>query len=254
MAYQTDLKDSEWDLIKTYFEPNSKRGSSHKHEKKQIVNGILYLLKGGITWRLLPNDFPPWKTVYDHFSKWSKKGVWETILDQLNQIRRKKAGRNVNPSYAIIDAQSVKTQYASEERGIDGGKKVKGHKRHIVVDIMGCLLHVLVHAANLSDTKSACGVLERAKEKHPSIKAFSGDAGYRGTAVNFVDQDLNMELHISERIKDEWAILPKRWVVERTFAWLNNFRRLSKDFEILPATAENMIRIAMIKLTLAKCV
>ena len=254
MAYQTDLKDSEWDLIKTYFEPNSKRGSSHKHEKKHIVNGILYLLKGGIPWRLLPNDFPPWKTVYDHFSKWNKKGVWETILDQLNQIRRKKAGRHANPSYAIIDAQSVKTQYASEERGIDGGKKVKGHKRHIVVDIIGCLLHVLVHAANLSDTKSACEVLERVKEKHPSIKVFSGDAGYRGTAVNFVDQDLNMELHISQRIKDEWAILPKRWVVERTFAWLNNFRRLSKDFEILPATAENMIRIAMIKLTLAKCV
>jgi putative transposase len=167
------------------------------------------------------------KTVRTIVSKWSKKGVWETILDQLNQIRRKKAGRNANPSYAIIDAQSVKTQYASEERGIDGNKKVKGHKRHIVVDIMGCLLHVLVHAANLSDTKSACAVLQRAKEKYPSIKAFSGDAAYRGTAV------FNMELHISQRIKDEWAILPKRWVVERTFAWLNNFRRLSKDFEIL---------------------
>lgn len=179
--------------------------------------------------------------------------MWETILDQLTQIRRKKAGRNAKPSYGIIDAQSVKTQYASEERGIDGNKKVKGHKRHIVVDMMGCLLHVLVHAANLSDTKSACAVLQRAKENYPSIKAFSGDAAYRGTAVNFVDQTFNMELHISQRIKDEWAILPKRWVVERTFAWLNNFRRLSKDFEILPATAENMIRIAMIKLTLAKC-
>lgn len=254
MAYATDLKDAEWNLIKNAFEAKTKRGNSHKHEKRQIVNAIFYLLKGGIPWRLLPNDFAPWQTVYDHFSKWNKKGLWENVLDQLNKIRRKKAGREVNPSYGIIDAQSVKTQYASEERGIDGGKKVKGHKRHIVVDILGCLLHVMVHAANLSDTKSAGQVLERAKEKHPSLKSFSADAGYCGTAVKFVDEQLNMELHISHRIKDEWAVLPKRWVVERTFSWLGNFRRLSKDFEILPATSENMIRIAMIKLTLAKCV
>ena len=158
------------------------------------------------------------------------------------------------PAYGIIDAQSVKTQYDSDERGIDGGKKVKGHKRHIIVDVMGHLLHVKVHAANLSDTKSACSVLEHCSEKHPSIEAYSGDAGYRGTAVTFVDQTLNMTLHISEKIQDGWAVLPKRWVVERTFAWLNNFRRLSKDFEVLTATAENMVRIAMLKLTLAKCV
>ena len=150
MAYPTDLKDAEWNLINKAFEPKTKRGSSHKHEKKQVVNAILYLLKGGITQRLLPNDFPPLKTVYDHFSKWNKKGIWGNILDQLNKIWRKKAGREETPSYGIIDAQSVKTQYASEERGIDGGKKVKGHKRHIVVDILGCLLYVRVHAANLS--------------------------------------------------------------------------------------------------------
>ena len=134
---------------------------------------------------------------------------------------------------------------------LDGGKKVKGHKRHIIVDIMGNLLHVSVHAANKSDTVAACDVLERASEKHSSILAYSG---YRGTAVKFTDEKLNLTLHISEKIKDPWAVLPKRWVVERTFAWLNNFRRLSKDFEILTATSENMIRIAMIKLTLEKCV
>jgi putative transposase len=172
----------------------------------------------------------------------------------VNQIRRKKLGRTATASYGIIDAQSVKTQYASEDRGIDGGKKVKGHKRHIIVDILGNLLHVQVHAANLSDTKSACYVMERAKEKHPSIKAFSGDAGYRGSAVSFANEKLNMTLHISERIKNTWAVMPKRWVVERTFSWLGHFRRLAKDFEILTATSENMIRIAMIKITLAKCV
>lgn len=239
-------------LHKKDFEAPSKRGNGHKHSKKSIVDAILYVLKGGIQWRLLPKDFPPWKTVYDHFSKWNQRGVWEKCLDRLTVYPRQKAGRG-QPSYGIIDAQSVKTQYASEERGIDGGKKVKGHKR-IVVDILGNLLHVSVHAANLSDTKSACDVLEAAAGKYPAIKAFSGDAGYRGSAVEYTDKKLGMTLHISEKIEGKWAILPKRWVVERTFSWLGGFRRLSKDFEILPATAENMIRIAMLKITLAKCV
>ena len=254
MSYPSDLSEKQWDIIKSAFDPKSERGRPTTHTKKSIVDAILYVLKGGITWRMMPNDLPPWKTVYDHFSRWNKTGVWERILDSLNKIRRQKVGREAESSYGIIDAQSVKTQYASEERGIDGGKKVKGHKRHIIVDIMGNLLHVSVHAANKSDTVAACDVLERASEKHPSILAYSGDAGYRGTAVKFTDEKLNLTLHISEKIKDTWAVLPKRWVVERTFAWLNNFRRLSKDFEILTATSENMIRIAMIKLTLAKCV
>jgi putative transposase len=235
------------------FEPASKRGNGHKHSKKVIVDAILYIVKGGIPWRMMPNDLPPWQTVYDHFSKWSKRGVWEKCLDRLVAYRRQKAGRKARPSYGIIDAQSVKTQYASEERGIDGGKKVKGRKRHIVVDILGNLLHVKVHAANLSDTKSACVVLAGAADKWPSLKAFSGDAGYRGTAVEFTSKKLDRSLHISEKIEGKWAVLPKRWVVERTFSWFGGFRRLSKDFEIIPATAENMVRIAMLKITLAKC-
>jgi putative transposase len=239
---------------KKEFDPTSRRGSGCKHSKRTIVDAILYVLRGGIQWRLMPKDFPPWKTVYGHFSKWNKRGVWEKCLDRLNTLARKKAGRAALPSYGIIDAQSVKTQYASDERGIDGGKKVKGHKRHIVVDILGNLLHVRVHAANLSDTKSACDVLEAAVDKYPSLEAFSGDAGYRGSAVEFTSKKLGMTLHISEKIEGKWAVLPKRWVVERTFSWLGHFRRLSKDFEILPATAENMIRIAMLKITLAKCI
>ena len=201
----------------------------------------------------MPKDFPPWKTVYDHFSKWNKRGIWEKCLDRLTAYHHLKEGRDAQPSYGIIDAQSVKTQYASEERGIDGGKKIKGHQRHIVVDILGNLLYVRVHAANLSDTKSACEVLEGAASKFPSLEAFSGDAGCRGTAVEFTSTKLGMTLPISEKIEGKWAVLPKRWVVERTFSWLGHFRRLSKDFEILPATAENMIRIAMLNLSLAKC-
>ena len=147
MRYPSDLSDEEWDIIASNFHPKSKRGRPREHAQKDIVNAILYTLKGGITWRMMPNDLPPWQTVYDHFSRWSKRGVWELVLDQLNRKARRKVGRTKSPSYGIIDAQSVKTQYASEERGIDGGKKVKGHKRHIIVDILGNLLHVQVQGA-----------------------------------------------------------------------------------------------------------
>ena len=123
-----------------------------------------------------------------------------------------------------------------------------------MVDTLGNLIQVIVHAANQHDTKAGCDVLKAAAEKHPTIEAFSGDAGYRGTAVDFVESVLKLKLHISQRIKDTFAILPKRWIVERTFAWLGHYRRLSKDYEILTKSAENMVRIAMIQITLAKCV
>ena len=251
--YQSSLNDKEWGLIEHHFCPTDKRGSSYKHEKKIIVDAILYVVEGGIKWRMMPNDFPPWKTVYDHFSRWNKSGVWETALDEMNRMFREKQKRSADPSYGIVDAQSVKTQFASEEIGYDGGKKVKGHKRHIVVDILGNLLHVSVHAANLSDTKQACNVLDRTLDKYPTIEAFSGDGGYRGTAVKFVEEHLNIKLYISKRIGDGFVVLRNRWIVERTFAWIGNFRRLAKDVETLIATSENMIRIAMLKLTLGKC-
>ena len=166
----------------------------------------------------------------------------------------KKNGKKATPSYGLIDSQSVKTSGASEGRGFDGGKKTKGRKRHIVVDTMGNLVQVIVHAANVHDTKAGCDVSKRAVEQYPTFEAFSGDAGYRGTAVEFVENTLQLKLHISKKIKDAFAVLPVRWIVEGTFAWLGNFRRLSKDYEILANSAENMVRIAMIQITIAKCV
>lgn len=154
----------------------------------------------------------------------------------------------------MIDSQSAKTTSYNDERGIDGGKKVKGRKRHIVVDTLGNLIQVIVHAANVHDTKAGGDVLKSAAQKYASIKAFSGDAGYRGTAVDFVEKELGLKLHISTKIKDSFAVLPIRWIVERTFAWLGNFRRLSNDYEILTTSAENMVRIAMLRITVAKCV
>lgn len=166
----------------------------------------------------------------------------------------KKNGRKPTPSYGIVDSQSVKTAYASEGRGYDGNKKTKGRKRHVVVDTLGNLVAVRVHAANEHYSKAGCDVLKQAAAKHASLEAFSGDAGYRGTAVEFVETVLGLKLHISQKIKDAFAVLPTRWVVERTFAWLGNYRRLAKDFEILTQSAENRVRIAMIQITLAKCV
>jgi putative transposase len=201
MGYPSDLTDAEWALIEHYFQPRDRRGSASLHPRKRIVDAIFYVVKSGCQWRMLPNDFPPWQTVYDHFSRWNKRGVWEAALNQLNALHRQNNGRSASPSYGIIDSQSVKTEYASEERGIDGGKKVKGHKRHSVVDILGNLLHVSVHAANCSGTVAGGPVMARAAEKYPSIEAFSGDAGYHGTAVKFVDETLGLVLHISTKIK-----------------------------------------------------
>ena len=129
-------------------------------------------------------------------------------------------------------------------------KKIKGRKRHIVVDVLGNLLQVKVHAANIHDTKAACNIFDSVSKKYPSIIAYSADAGYCGTAVNHVDNKMELKLHISKRIKDKFAVLPKRWIVERTFAWIGNFRRLSKDFEVRTEHAENFVRIAMMKITL----
>ncbi len=241
--YDSDLSEEEWQLIKHHFEPEDNRGVKPKHAKRDIINAIVYINKKGAQWRSLPKDFPPWTTVYDHYSRWNRRGVWEAVLDELSALHRKK-DKNPKPSYGIVDSQSVKTVSASEQRGIDGVKKVKGRKRHIVVDTLGNLIHVIVHTANTHDTKAGCEMLKATAQKYQTLETFSGDAGYRSTTVDFVEQVLNLKLHISEKIKDSFAVLPMRWVVERPFAWLDNYRRLSKDYETLAMTAENMVRIA----------
>ena len=133
-----------------------------------------------------------------------------------------------------------------------GGKKVKGRKRHIIVDTEGHLLHIKVHAANIHDTKAGCDVFERAKEKFPTLTGFSADAGYQGTSVDYVNTKMKLKIEISRKIKDGWAVMAKRWVVERTFSWINNCRRMAKDFEILTCSAENFVRISMIQIMLDK--
>jgi putative transposase len=254
MKYASDLTDSEWELIKDYFKKRDNRGVEPTHDRRDIVDAILYVVKTGCQWYMLPNDYPNYKTVHEYFMNWSRDGIWEEALDELNRVHRKKKDKKETPSYGIIDSQSVKTVIDSEDIGFDGGKKVKGRKRHIVVDTLGNLIAIIVHAANIHDTKGGCEVLKQASEKHSTIEAFSGDAGYRKTALEFVENVLGLKLHISQKIKDVFAILPKRWIVERTFAWLGNYRRLSKDYEKLLISEENMVRIAMLRITARKCV
>ncbi|MBF0352119.1 MAG: IS5 family transposase [SAR324 cluster bacterium] len=258
--YPSDVTDAEWSVIEPFLRPKDGRGSSHIHSRRTIINAIFYINKTGCQWEYLPHDFPPWQTVYDHYRKWCRNGTWQKILDALNSLARQKQGRSATPSYGIVDSQSVKTPYDSDDRGIDGGKKVKGRKRHICVNILGNLLHIIVHAANKSDTVEGCRVFQEALERYPSLDAFSADGGYQGTSVDFVREQLGKRLDISKTVKDQpknsndgkMTILPKRWIVERTLAWFGGFRRLAKDFEILIETAENMVRIAMIRLTVRK--
>jgi len=164
--------------------------------------------------------------------------------DSIGKKTRATAKRKPGPTYGIIDSKSVKTTLACEDRGIDGGKKIKGRKRHIVVDTMGNLLAVKVHAANIHDTKSGINPAKSAYEKYPTIKKFCGDAGYRKSFEEAVAEQLGLAVDISKRIKPEFEVLPKRWVVERTFAWSDNSRRLSKEFEIKTAHAENIFMIS----------
>ncbi|MGT2908183.1 IS5 family transposase [Streptococcus dentiloxodontae] len=161
-----------------------------------------------------------------------------------------KAGRAVSPTYAIIDSQSVKTTDASENRGIDGGKKVKGRKRHIVVDTMGNLLDVVVHAANLHDTKSGILVARQVMAQYPTIKAFSADAGYRKSFEEMMSEEFQCPVDISEKIKGSWQIIPKRWVVERTFSWLNHSRRLAKDIEKSVSSEVAFVKLSHMSLIL----
>lgn len=243
MSYPSDVTDSQWDMIKDYFK-YGEYGKSAKHPKRTLVNAVLYITKTGCQWRQLPKDFPTWKTVFSFHYRAKKKGVWSKVLKTLVKKSREQQGRNSEPSYSIIDSQSVKTANHAKEKGFDGGKKVKGRKRHIVTDTQGHLLHVEVHAANTHDTIAGGAVFQSAVKEYPSLQGVCADAGYLGTTVNFVRSVLSKTIEISKRITSEWAVLAKRWVVERTFAWLNGSRRLSKDFEVSVSAAESYVIIA----------
>jgi len=247
--YSTNVTDSQWSLVKDLISNKRKR----KHSHRDVVNAIFYLLKTGCQWRMIPHCFPPWESVYYYFSKWKNDGTIEALHETLRDKVRCKAGKKASPSLALIDSQSIKTTRSGGIcRGIDGNKKIKGRKRHIITDTLGLLLAVVVHAANEHDSKAAFDVIALLKGRFARLVKIIADGGYRGELIELTKKAFGWILEIVLRTDDtsKFQVLPRRWVVERTFSWFESYRRLSKDFEYQTNTSETMIQLAMIRLML----
>jgi putative transposase len=277
--YSTDLSNDEWDYVSPHLPEPKGRGRPKIHGSRAILDAVFYVLKSGCPWRLLPRDFPPWKTVYDWFRKWRLDGTFERLNAALREKLRAHSGRNPLPSAAIADSQAAKTTgVGGEQRGYDGGKKVRGRKRHLLVDTEGLVMKVKVHSAKVPDQDGLKLLLDPTQDCLPCLKHLWLDAGYEGRGRRWAEELMGLSVEVVRKPRKpvpeevariwaaEWAkvgkkvdweklmpqrgfrVLPRRWVVERTFSWLSQNCRMSKDYERLCASAEAFVYAAMIRL------
>jgi len=253
--YDTSLTDAQWDYLKPMLPKPAKRGRPPT-DRRQILDAVLYVVKGGIPWRLLPHNFPPWQTVYDVFRKWTVNHQWAALNDALRTLVRKAEGRDSQPTAAILDSQSVKSAGHGGDVGYDAAKRIKGRKRHLLVDTLGLVLGVAVTPASTPEREGAQAVLERPLKWFARLRRLWVDGGYTGEAfAEWVkDRRPKLEVEVVKRSDDTtgFKVLPRRWVVERTFGWLMRHRRLARDYEKTESSAEAMVYLTMIRIQLRR--
>ena len=253
-GYPTNLTDNQWQILEKILDPTRRK---RINPLRDIVNAMLYLIKTGCQWRMIPKDFPPCNTVYYYFRKWKNEGVLEDMMDTLREKVRVSMGKEDTPSLGIMDSRSVKTSHhVDSDRGIDGNKKIKGRKQQAVVDTLGLPMVLAIHEANIHDSVGAVSVFKVMIDRFPRLRKILADGGYQGeTLANIVKKDLGCELSVVLRPNEssrKFSVIPKRWIVERSFSWLENFRRVAIDYEFFSESSLAMLQIAFSAIMLKK--
>jgi transposase len=252
--YSTDLTDAQWEIVEPLLPPPRPRGRRPTADRRRVLDAIFYQTKNGCVWRDLPRDFPPHKTVYAYFERWRDDGTLVVVYEALHRRWRREAGRDENPSAGAVDSRSVQAAPEAAERGSDPKKKVKGRKQHLCVDTEGLMLSVEVTAASANDKAAAYGLVERAAERSPRLKKLWADGAYVSGPLAEHAEARGIDFEVVGRPEGApergFVVIPRRWVVERTFAWLARCRRLVHDFERLARTVEAFIYLALTRLLL----